>query len=362
MRKIVSVWMLVLSLTLSLNSLTYAAESAKWVALGTSELGQHEVDVNSLQWIAQDPQSAKSLFNIITRVLEGGAVAWVTTINIDCAGNQFSYIKGGKFEHDKLVGGFDKAKPAEPIASGSMPDQLKQAYCPVTPESNTAESNESNTEATSTSILAESERVESSPPQAMPTGQIEWESIGKSNIAEVFYDRKSIRRSKDGLRFIAHTRVVPFSNPLTGEQEGDVTLSTLSFDCTDHTFMVVRMSKLVDDQLISVFDTPQAPAHTDKIATIQTLANRFCANQNASAEAKSPEQIKKDGRCTDALSQVEALEANVQKDIEGTGLVCKQAKRYVRQIQQLAKVVKHDDCPIDGLDSFAQQVNNEKCR
>jgi len=355
-RKITGLWALILPLTFSLISTPHAAEAAKWVSLGNSEVGQHEVDVNSLQWIAQDTQSGKSLFNITTRVIEGSALEWVTTINIDCVGNRFSYVNGSKFEHGKLVGGFDKAKPAETISSGSMPDQLKQAYCPA------VESKDANAEAIPAPALTESDPSESDSPPVMPAGKIEWESIGKSAIAEVFYDRKSIRRSKDGMRFIAHTRVVPFPNPLTGEQDGDVTLSTLSFDCADHTFMVVRMSKLVDDQLVSIFDTPQPPAHTDKIATIQTLANRFCSNQDSSAQKKSPEQIKKEARCTDALSKIEVLEASIQKDIDSTGLVCKQVKSYVKQIQQLAKAVKRDDCPIDGLDSFAEQVKNEKCR
>jgi hypothetical protein len=348
--------MLVLPLIFGLNSEPYAEESAKWVALGASEVGQHEVDANSLQWIAQDAESEKNLFNIIARVLEPNQVEWVMTINIDCGRNSFSYLNGSKFEHGRFLGGFDKAKPAEPIVAGSMPDQLKQAYCLVV-----AQSKETEQEDESAPISSELEPADSNAPQTIPSSKIEWKSIGKSTIAEVFYDSKSIRRSKDGLRFIAHTRVVPFSSSLNSEQEGEVTLSTLSFDCADHTFMIVRMSKLVDGQLISIFDTPQPPAHTDKIATIQTLASKFCANQNNSTQVKSPDQIKKEARCTNALSKVETLETNIEKGIDGPGLDCKQTKIYVKQIHQLAKAVKRDDCPIDGLESFAQQVKNEKC-
>ncbi|HSH96819.1 MAG: hypothetical protein ACAH07_09530 [Methylophilaceae bacterium] len=379
MRRFSSVLFLLLSY--SLNS--YADDAEKWVSLGLSDIGQHEVDTNSLQWISPD-----SIFNITTRVIEkshaqgtaskaeasqdklaaASQIEWVTTMTIDCKANTFSYTNGRKYDQGKLVGGFNKARPAEAIGAGSMPDQLKQAYCPVAEPAQDA-ANESSSllavpllaepmlsEPTSESTL---ESVENEP----PPGKIEWQSIGKSAIAEVFYDRKSIRRSQDGSRFIAHTKVIPFASDANGKdaEAGDITLSTLSFDCNDHTFMVVRMSKLKDDQLVSVFDTPQPPAHTDKIATIQTLANKFCKASDEPPTPKTPEQLKKDTRCANTLSQVELLQNKIQQDIDDGGLLCKQVKSYVKQIQQLAKAVKRDDCPIDGMDSLAQDVKSEAC-
>ncbi|HEY0268570.1 MAG TPA: hypothetical protein VGC12_04970 [Methyloradius sp.] len=357
----------------------YADDAEKWVSLGVSDIGQHEVDTNSLQWI-----SPGSIFNITTRVIEkslapedaakvdpgkdklavDSQIEWVTTMTIDCKAATFSYTNGRKYDQGKLVGGFNKARPAEAIGVGSMPDQLRQAYCPA-PELAQDSADDSSTQLP-VPFLAEPAPTDSAPANAQgepPPGKIEWQSIGKSAIAEVFYDRKSIRRSQDGSRFIAHTKVVPFVSDTNGKdaEAGDITLSTLSFDCNDHTFMVVRMSKLQDDQLISVFDTPQPPAHTDKIATIQTLANKFCKASDEPSTPKTPEQLKKDTRCANTLSQVELLQNKIQKDIDDSHLLCKQVKSYVKQIQQLAKAVKRDDCPIDGLDSFAQEVKSEAC-
>lgn len=375
MRQFSSVLFLILSY--SLNS--YADDAEKWVSLGLSDIGQHEVDTNSLQWISPD-----SIFNITTRVIEksqaqGNAakadtvkdkpveasqIEWVTTMTIDCKANTFSYTNGRKYDQGKLVGGFNKARPAEAIGAGSMPDQLKQAYCPVAEPAQDAENEPSSLLAVP--LLAEPTPMDSASETIVdepPAGKIEWQSIGKSAIAEVFYDRKSIRRSQDGSRFIAHTKVIPFASDANGKdaEAGDITLSTLSFDCNDHTFMVVRMSKLKDDQLVSVFDTPQPPAHTDKIATIQTLANKFCKASDEHPTPKTPEQLKKDTRCANTLSQVELLQNKIQQDIDDGGLLCKRVKSYVKQIQQLAKAVKRDDCPIDGMDSLAQDVKSEAC-
>lgn len=367
----------VLFLMLSCSLDAYADDAEKWVSLGVSDIGQHEVDSNSVQWISPD-----SIFNITTKVIEksqsqpdaakadatkdkstaDSQIEWVTTMTIDCKANTFSYTNGHKYDQGKLVGGFNKARPAEAISAGSMPDQLKQAYCPVTaPVQEMA--GESSTQS-DIPFLAEPAISNYSPESTVfesPSSKIEWQSIGKSAIAEVFYDRKSIRRSQDGSRFIAHTKVVPFADSSKDNEAGDITLSTLSFDCNDHSFMVVRMSKLKDDQLISVFDTPQPPAHTDKIATIQTLANKFCKTSDEPVTPKTPAQLKKDTRCANTLSQVEQLQNKIQKNIDDGGLLCKQVKSYVKQIQQLAKAVKRDDCAIDGLDSFAQDVKSEAC-
>ncbi|WP_221763680.1 hypothetical protein [Methyloradius palustris] len=366
--------MSVLFLILSYSLSGYAEDAEKWVSLGVSDIGQHEVDTNSLQWISPD-----SIFNITTKVIEksqaqakteagkdklppDGQVEWVTTMTIDCKANIFSYTNGRKYDQGKLVGGFSKARPAEAIGVGSMPDQLKQAYCPVDEPAQDAANEPSSLLAVP--LLAESTPIDSASETTLdepPSGKIEWQSIGKSAIAEVFYDRKSIRRSQDGSRFIAHTKVVPFTSNTNDAEAGDITLSTLSFDCNDHSFMVVRMSKLKDDQLVSVFDTPQPPANTDKIATIQTLANKFCKASDEPSIPKTPEQLKKDTRCANTLSQVEQLQNKIQKDIDDGGLLCKQVKSYVKQIQQLTKAVKRDDCAIDGLDSFVEDVKSEAC-
>jgi hypothetical protein len=136
---------------------------------------------------------------------------------------------------EEVLSEFDTPRPTESISPESMPDQLKQQYCDTGGSS----------------------------------GSAEWESIGKSNIAEVFFDRSSIKQSQDGARFLAKTRTVSLGNQ-------EPTFSTIVFNCTDRTFTITRSSKLKDGKMEHIFDKPQPPTPVSKTATLETLATRFC--------------------------------------------------------------------------------------
>ena len=115
-----------------------------------------------------------------------------------------------------------------------------------------------------------------------------WESIGKSKISEVFYDKSSIKQSSDGERFVADTKVVPFDNK-------EQTYSRMLFNCSEKTFIVLRLSKQkTGGKQEQVFDKPQPPTPTSKTATLDKLANLYCgkvpqpavnASEQACAEA-----------------------------------------------------------------------------
>jgi hypothetical protein len=116
-----------------------------------------------------------------------------------------------------------------------MPDQLRQQYCDLYSGPNSDE----------------------------------WESIGKSNIAEVFFDRSAIKLNQDGTYFMAKTKVVPLNKQ-------ELTFSTIVFNCSDRTFTVTKLSKLKNGKIEHVFDKPQKPTAVSKTATLETLATRFC--------------------------------------------------------------------------------------
>ena len=208
------------------------AHAENWQSLGRSQGGEHFVDFNSLQFNAD-----QSSFSLVTNVVMQDKIAWLTLMEINCSHNTFAYLQGVKTGEDNILSRFIKPRPAEQISAGSMPAMLKQAYC--------------NADIDSSSDLI-------------------WESIGKSHIAQVFFDRDSIKQSQDKARFIVSTKVVPFNSQ-------EQTFTNVLFDCRDHTFTVLKLSRLKNGKLENVFDKPQAQTPASKTATLQTLANRFCA-------------------------------------------------------------------------------------
>lgn len=207
------------------------AQAEQWQFLGPSQAGKYYVDRDSLHW-----SNDQSIFNIVTNVIRPDKSAWLTVVEIDCTKNIFTYTHGIKMQGKEVLSEFDTPRATEPISPDSMPDQLRQQYCDLY-----------------------------SGPDST-----EWESIGKSSIAEVFFDRSAIKLSKDGERFLAKTKVVPLDKQ-------ELTFSTIVFNCSDKTFTVTKLSKLKNGKTEHVFDKPQPPTAVSKTATLETLATRFCA-------------------------------------------------------------------------------------
>lgn len=207
-----------------------SAHAEQWQLLGPSEAGDHYVDRDSLRWDA-----SQSIFRIVTNVRLYDDTVWLTEMEIDCREATFAYVSGVKMQGDTILSRFDSPRPAEPISEESMPDQLRNQYCYSDIELQVAQ----------------------------------WQSIGKSSIAEVFFDRASIRQSQDHARFVAETKVVPFK----GDGE---TLSTLVFSCRDRTFTLLKANTLKDGKLEPIFDKPQPASPTSKTATLDKLADLFC--------------------------------------------------------------------------------------
>ena len=207
-----------------------SAHAEEWQLLGPSEAGDHYVDRDSLIW-----NPSQSIFRILTNVRLYDDSLWLTQMEIDCQQASYAYISGVKMQGTTILSHFDKPKSPEPIVAESMPDQLRNQYCYSDIDLQVAQ----------------------------------WESVGKSSIAEVFFDSKSIKHSKDKVRFLAETKVVKFEN----EEE---TLSTLMFNCTDRTFTLLKANKIKDGKLQPIFDKPQHAVPTSKTATLDKLAKKFC--------------------------------------------------------------------------------------
>lgn len=205
------------------------ALAADWLFLGVSEAGEHYVDMDSMQWSAESPA-----FLIVTKVIMPDSTGWTTRLHIDCKRNRFSYMSGAKTRNGELLSRFDQPRPAQPITADSMPHRLKDSYCALA-----------------------------------PAPAVRWVSIGRSKVAEVFYDPASIRSTEAGQGFVADTRVVPFA-------QDEQTFSRLQFNCSDGTFTLLRLSKLRAGEQQIVFDAPQPPAPTSRTATLAKLAARYC--------------------------------------------------------------------------------------
>jgi len=297
-------------------------QAEEWVLLGASSVGKHYVDTSSLQRDANN-----TIFSVVTRVVQNDNAEWVTSMIVDCKVNTFAYASGIKLQNGQITSRFDAPKPAEPIVQDSMPDQLKKEYCVA------------------------------APPQ--------WESLGKSSIADVYFDRNSVEQSSDGSRFKADTMVMPFN----GQEE---TRSTVAFNCNNNTFNIVKLTKVKDGKLESVFETPQKPAQTSKVATLDTLARKFCGKPPAvmaidtSEKEQKPEvtvpRTKAEAQCDKVLASLKSLESTIQKDFDDDGLQCKQQKSYLKQIQVISQNVKKYECAIGDLTAYAKDIQDAGCR
>lgn len=284
------------------------AWAADWQFVGSNNTGKYYIDRSSVRWL--DPQS----FTIMTNVIQRDEAELQTQIRIECDRNTYTYMNGRETRKDKVLSQFDKPRQPEAIATGSMPHELKAEYC-----------------------------------DAPDTRQASWESIGKSKISEVFYDKSSIKQSSDGERFVADTKVVPFDNK-------EQTYSRMLFNCSEKTFIVLRLSKQkAGGKQEQVFDKPQPPTPTSKTATLDKLANLYCG------KVPQPAVNASEQACAEALEIVQAMEEQIRADVAGGGMRCGQMDSYLQSVRNLQDVVRQYQCPIDGLDSFAQEIRAAGC-
>ncbi|HEU4707747.1 MAG TPA: hypothetical protein VFS17_00365, partial [Methylophilaceae bacterium] len=250
------------------------ALAADWQFLGASDVGIYYADRQSLQWQGKSP-----VFIIATNVIEKDKTEWRTQIEIDCGNSTFTYMSGMKVESGKPGLRFDTPRPTEKILAGTMPDLLKTEYCGTYP--------------------ADKSRI------------VRWEPAGKSNVANVYFNRASLKQQKDG--FVIDTKVVPFHH----EEE---TYGTVSFSCKDDTFTMLKLDRLKDGKLEKVFDKPQPPLQTSKMATLEIVADKFCGNTKPASASSETDA------CVQTLSRMRSLEAKIQNDADNGGLACSQVE------------------------------------
>lgn len=285
------------------------AWAADWQFLGASDAGGYYADRHSLKW-----QDNRPVFNIATNVIEKDKTEWRTMIQIDCGSSTFTYLSGVRMQDGKSALRFDTPRPTEKILAGTMPDLLKTEYCGTFP--------------------------------AAGGKIVRWEPAGKSNVANVYFDRASLKERKDG--FVIDTKVVPFSH----EEE---TYGTVDFSCRDQTFTMLKLDRLKDGKLQKVFDKPQPPLQTSKMATLEIVANRFCGNTKTASATPDTEA------CVQTLSRMRSLEAQIQKDADDGGLACSKVDGYLKQIAEIGRANAQHDCGISGLDAYAAQVKTAGC-
>jgi hypothetical protein len=283
--------------------------AADWQFLGASDAGAYYADRHSLIWQANNP-----VFTIATNVIEKDKTEWHTVIQIDCGNNTFTYLNGAKMEGGKATLRFDTPRSTEKVLAGTMPDMLKTEYCGVMP--------------------AASGKI------------VRWEPAGKSNVANVYFDRASLKQEKDG--FAINTKVVPFHH----EEE---TYATVSFNCKDKTFIMRKLDRLKNGKLEKVFDKSQPPLQTSKMATLEIVAIKFCGNVAVSAAAS------RGNICTQALTKMRSLETRIQKDVDDGGLQCVQVDEYLKEIQGIRDITRQHDCGINGLEAYMQQIKTADC-
>ena len=66
-------------------------------------------------------------------------------------------------------------------------------------------------------------------------------------------------------------------------------------------------------------------------------------------------------RWPEALEIVQAMEEQIRQDIAGGGMRCNQMDNYLQSVRDLQEVVQRFQCPIDGLDSFGQEIRAAGC-
>ncbi|HYG32074.1 MAG TPA: hypothetical protein VD810_03705 [Methylophilaceae bacterium] len=292
------------------------AFAADWQFLGASDSGAYYADRHSLKW-----QEAHPIFTISTNVIEKDRTEWHTVIRIDCGGGTFTYLSGARMEGGKASLRFDTPRSTEKILAGTMPDLLRSEYCGAKP-----------------TVEKGAEKV--------PEKIVRWEPAGKSSVANVYFDRASFKQEKDG--FIIDTKVVPFNH----EEE---TYGTVVFSCKDKTFIMLKLDRLKEGKLEKVFDKPQPPLPTSKMATLEIVAGKFCG------DAKTRPAVSGGDVCTQALTRMHKLETRIQQDADDGGLQCKQVDGYLEEIESIAGLNRQHDCGINGLDAYSQQVRIAGC-
>jgi hypothetical protein len=173
-----------------------------------------------------------------------------------------------------------------------------------------------------------------------PVQAQDWQKIGTSSIATVFFDRSNIKRNKEGSRFIADTKVVPLDS-------GGETFSTLAFDCQGRTFTIMKMSKVKAGKVEHIFDKPQPPASIDKTATLASLAELVC----------SPAQ-----QCDQVIARLKSIETNIQAHYEQGDLSCREVENSVKQIESLGRDAANHNCHITGLSDYMNEIKQVSCQ
>ena len=287
--------------------------AADWQFLGASDAGTYYADRHSLKWQDKSP-----VFAIATNVIEKDKAEWRTVIQIDCANSTFTYLSGAKIENGKASLRFDTARSTEKILTGTMPDLLKTEYCGARATAGSAPDN----------------------------NIVRWEPAGKSSVANVYFDRASLKQGNDG--FVIDTKVVPFNH----EEE---TYATVSFSCKERTFTMLKLDRYRNGKLEKVFDKPQPPLQTSKMATLEIVANKFCGSSN-SVTAASAQEV-----CMRELSRLRTLENRIQQDANDGELTCSQVESYLKQIAEIGTSSRQHDCAINGLTAYAQQIKSVGC-
>lgn len=295
------------------------AQANEWQFIGDSDVGKHYLDRTSIDW-----EQAKTSFSILTRVTQRDSQEWLLRMQIDCKRDTYSYVNGTKTVKGEVVVKFDSPKAAEKILPDTMPDQLKSEYC-----------------------------------EAPSDTREKWEPVGKSTIADVYFDPNTLRYSKEANVFVVETRVVPFD-------KNEETLSRLSFNCDDRTFNVLRMSRIKDGQAEYLFEKPQPAAATNKTATLDKLADRFCGpRESKTTENTKPMPDKKPvnkAECEKSAQELQLLEKQIKKDAAGDGFRCKQMKSYLKQLDTLNKSVKRNNCAVADLAGYIKAVKSVGCK
>lgn len=288
-----------------------ATSAEQWELAGGSSVGKHYVDQASVV-----RNTAEQKFTVQTKVEQADGI-WVTTMQVDCRAKRFSYLKGFQLKDGKQVVRFDAPRAEEPISPGSLPDQLQQRYC-------------------------------AAPVKAASSSVPRWEVVSNSNAGEVALDRASLQ-TLPGQVFRVNTRVKLFN-------KNEQTLSALQFNCGEGTFRILQAQRLRDGKAEPLFDKPQPFAPVDKSATAQHLAKAICSP--AATPARNPFQ---EDACKATLSDLQALEARVQADVDAHALYCDTMQKYLDQLTRIADDAEKNHCAIHGLDQYQREIRAVGC-
>src|SRR3546814_9715569 len=103
---------------------------------------------------------------------------------------------------------------------------------------------------------------------------------------------------------------------------------------------MLKLNRFKDGKMEQVFDKPQPPLKTSKVATLEIVADKFCGKQ------KTPVSASAAGPCVKALADMRRLELTIQKDADEGGLQCKQVQSYLKQIDAIATTSGQNECTV----------------